>query len=83
MKTVLLLMVQFEKTVIPLEEICEDYFGCQKHTAIQKAKSGNLPVPAFKCSDSQKSTWMVHIEDLANMVDLQREQAHKDWLGAR
>ena len=80
MKTSLLLMAQFEKPVVKLEDICEEYFSCKRHTAISKAKAGTLPVPAFRCG-SNKGVWMVHITDLAIMIDKQREEAKKDWLG--
>ncbi|MEH6630198.1 MAG: pyocin activator PrtN family protein [Halopseudomonas aestusnigri] len=81
MKTSFYLLAQFEKPIIPLEDISEEYFGCSRSTAIQKAKSGTLPVPAFQCGQSQKSTWMVHINDLATMIDQQREAAKEDWVG--
>jgi hypothetical protein len=81
MKTSLLLMAQFEKPVVPLEQICKEYFSCSRHTAFVKAKAGTLPVPAFRCG-SNKGTWMIHISDLAVMIDSQREQARKDWVGA-
>jgi len=79
MNTQLLLLVHYGKVAIPLSEICEEYFGCAIHTAVIKAKASNLAVPAFKVSKSQKSTWMVHIADLAIMIDRQRELALLDW----
>lgn len=82
MKTVLLLMAQYEAATVPLEDICQQYFGCARHTAIQKAKAGTLPVPAFQMGASQKSTWVVHISDLAALIDKQRQQANDEWLGA-
>ncbi|EGG92990.1 hypothetical protein IMCC1989_1943 [gamma proteobacterium IMCC1989] len=82
MKTEFLLMAQFEKAVVPLEDICAEYFGCARHTAKQKAKAGTLPVPAFQCSTSQKAPWMVHVVDLAKWVDKQRELAKEDWVGS-
>jgi len=38
MKTSLLLMAQFEKPIVRLDDICEEYFSCKRHTAIGKAK---------------------------------------------
>ena len=78
MNTQLLLLAQYEKAIIPLENICEEVFGCARHTAITKAKSGNLPIPAFQLNDSQKSTWMIHINDLAKLIDEKRLEASKD-----
>jgi len=79
MKTSLLLMAQYEKTAIPLEEICETYFACSRHTAIQKAKSASLPIPAFQVGTGQKSPWFVHVDDLAKLIDKQRLEARAEW----
>lgn len=46
-KTEMLLFVKYETPTIPLEVICEEYFGCAKGTAKLKAKAGSLPIPAF------------------------------------
>jgi len=80
-KTELLLLMKFEAPTIPLEKVCEDYFGCSKGTAKQKAKSGTLPVPAFRLGTSQKLPWMVSVSDLANYIDESRQQALNEWVG--
>jgi hypothetical protein len=82
MKTEFLLLAQFEKPVVALEDICEEYFACKRHTAIQKAKAGTLDVNAFQLGESNKSPWMVHISDLAAMIDKRRDKAKRDWIGA-
>lgn len=82
MKTAMLLMAQYEKTTLALEDICETYFACARHTALQRAKAGTLPVPAFQLGNSQKSPWFVHIDDLAKLIDQQRAEAKKDWVHA-
>lgn len=79
MNTALLLMAQYEKTAIPLEDICETYFACSRHTAIQKAKASTLPVPAFQIGSGQKAPWFVHVDDLAKLIDKQRGEAREDW----
>jgi len=79
MKTALLLMAQYEKTAIPLEDICQEYFSCSRHTAIQKAKASTLPVPAFQMGISQKSPWFVHVDDLAKLIDKRRGEAKEEW----
>jgi hypothetical protein len=82
MKTAFALMAQHEKAVLPLDDICEEYFGCKKKTAEGKALAGSLPVAAFRIG-TQKGRWMVHVTDLAEMIDKQREEAKKDWIGAK
>jgi len=79
MKTVMLLMAQYEKPVIPLKEICTEYFGLAPATAAQKAVSATLPIPSIRLGNSQKSPWMVHIEDLAEFIDDKRREATEDW----
>ena len=81
MKTVFMLLAQYEKPIVKLEDICEEYFSCSRHTAFQKAKAGTLPVPAFRCGDSNKATWLVHITDLAALIDKHRAAAKTDWIG--
>ena len=81
MNTAFMLLAQFEKPVVNLDDICVEYFGCKSHTAKQKALAGTLPVPAFRCG-SNKTTWLIHVTDLAVMIDKQREAAKEDWIGA-
>lgn len=45
-KTVYLLFAQHEKAVLPLEDICEEYFDMNRKTAYQHAATQSLPVPA-------------------------------------
>lgn len=79
MNTALLLMAQYGKTSIPLEEICELYFACSRQTAIHKAKAFKLPIPAFQIGIGQKAPWFVHVTDLAGLIDQQRESAKEEW----
>lgn len=78
MNTALMLMAQYEQTTLKLEDICKDYFGCSRHTAIQKAKACTLPVPAFQLGDSNKHTWFVHVKDLADLIDKRRAEAAEE-----
>jgi len=72
-------MAQYEKTTILLEEICVEYFGCSRHTAIQKAKAASLPVPAFQVGSGQKAPWFIHVTDLAELIDQKRKEAKEDF----
>ena len=80
-KTEILLLMKYETPIIPLEKICEDYFGCSKGTAKNKAKAGTLPIPAFRLSPSQKAPWMVHTKDLASFIEKRHEEAKNEWVG--
>lgn len=65
-----LLLIQFSNRVIILiEEIAELYLGVSVNTAKRKAKIGELPFPVFKMSQSAKSPYVVHIDDLAKYIE--------------
>ena len=80
-KTEIMLLMKYESPIIPLERICESYFGCSKNTAKQKAKSGTLPVPAFRLGSSQKLPWMINVQDLAQFIEQSRNEAKSEWVG--
>ncbi len=80
MNTAFLLMAQFNKAVIPITDICDEYFGLSASVAIRYAKSGKLPIPAFRAGQSNKSTWMINVTDLAEYLDQLRDQAKKDHI---
>jgi predicted site-specific integrase-resolvase len=78
MNTAFLLMAQFNKAVIPIDDICEEFFGLSKGVAKNYAKAGKLPIPAFRTGKSNKSIWMINVTDLAEYLDKLRDQAKKD-----
>lgn len=78
----LMLLMRFESPVIPLEKVCDEFFGCSRNTAKQRAKSGTLPVPAFRLGKSQKLPWMIKIQDLANFIEQSSSMAKKEWIGS-
>lgn len=79
MNTAFLLMAQYERTALPLNEISEEYFGLSPEEANRRAKLNRLPVPTFQLVQSQKSPRLVHIEDLAKHIDTQRSEARTSW----
>lgn len=58
---------------VKLEDITEHYFGISPRTAQARATAGKLPVPAFRVN--QKSPYLVHLVDLAQYIDDQRQTA--------
>ena len=69
MKTVFLLMAEFETPTIPLELVREKYFGLKsKAEADRKASSHKLPIAAFKAG-GQRSPYLIHVQDLAEFID--------------
>lgn len=71
MKTVFMLLAQYEKPVVKLSEICDEYFGLSPQTAKLRANAGRLPVKAFRAT--QKAEYLVHIADLAQYIDEVRQ----------
>ena len=78
MNTVFLLMAQHGKAVLPLAEVCKEYFALSSAVAERYAKAGRLPVPAYKAGASAKAPWLVNITDLAAFLDEQRNKALSD-----
>ncbi|XYQ56785.1 pyocin activator PrtN family protein [Pectobacterium carotovorum] len=74
MNTIFLLMAEFNSATVPLSDISEKYFGLKPATAEKKALIGEFPIPTFRAADSQKAPRMVHIQDLADHLDQQREK---------
>ena len=79
MKTVFLLMAEFETATIPLVTVAERYLQMSERKAKSLACTQGLPFPVLRGSDSQKSGWFVHVEDLAQYLEAQREKAQSQW----
>lgn len=76
--TLFTLMAEFETGNVPLEDICEKYFGLSIAQANRRADICRLPVPTFRCG-TQKSKRLVSVIDLAKYIDQQREKAAAEW----
>ena len=72
------LLAEFGESEIPLDRVCEKYFGLSIPKAKRRACLQQLPVPVYR-TGSQKSPWLVSAIDLANHIDKQRSQAAKTW----
>lgn len=80
MNTVWLLMARFEKPSVPLDQVCEEFFGMKEKQARMLASAQSLPVPAFKLRDSEKARWFIDVRDLAEHIDKQRQAAKDNFL---
>lgn len=79
MNTLFLLMYEFNSVHVPLETVAEKYLRLNRKDAMHRANSGQLPFPTFRATNSQKSTIMVDVRDLADWLDHSRERAKSDW----
>lgn len=78
--TAFLLMAQYGgKAVIPVEEICRDYFShLDVRKFLRKVGSGEIEIPLVRMEQSQKSAKGVHLQDLANYLDERRAAAVRE-----
>jgi len=79
-KTIFLLIAQYDsRSVIPVAEICQDYFThLTPAKFIRKVTAGQIELPLVSMEDSQKSMHGVHLTDLAAYIDKRREQALRE-----
>lgn len=79
MNTAFALLARYESPAVKLDDICEEFFGLDKEKAYAKANLNELPVPTFRARDSQKAPRMVHVDDLARLLDQRRVEARQEW----
>ncbi|WP_281978556.1 pyocin activator PrtN family protein [Pseudorhizobium flavum] len=75
----LLLAEHGGRTLIPLEEVCKQYFShLTQEKLLRKVSRGELDLPVVRVEASQKCQKGVHILDLAEYLDSRREAAKKE-----
>ncbi|WP_460112049.1 pyocin activator PrtN family protein [Pseudomonas sp. H3_D04] len=88
MNTIFLLMAQYDgQVIVPLDRVCADYFT---HLTPEKLKmkvaAGQIDLVIVPIEQSQKSARGVHVNDLADYLDIQRDKAkteHDRLMGRR
>ncbi|OKP31319.1 pyocin activator PrtN family protein [Serratia fonticola] len=75
MNTMFLLMAEFGTTTIKLSDMSERFLGMSPAQAEKKAAAGELPIVSFRVGNSQKAPRLVHIQDLAEYIDQQINDA--------
>lgn len=80
MNTAFLLMAQYDgQAVIPIELVCRDYFRhLTPEKLVRKVTAGEIALPLLRLEKSQKCAKGVHLQDLADYLDRQRELALKE-----
>lgn len=79
MKTIWLLASQFEgRATLPLGEISEEYLGLTVREANRRAESGELKLATFRLRDSKRAPRIVHLQDLANLIDEMAQEARAE-----
>jgi hypothetical protein len=81
LNTAFLLMAQYNgKAIIPLEDVCRDYFSHLTPTImLRKIGAGEIALPVVRIDvKSQKSAKGIHLQDLANYLDQGRAAAVRE-----
>lgn len=73
-------MAQFgARAVIPIDEVRREYFShLELDKRLRKISSGEIALPVMRIERSVKAARGVYVQDLANYIDAQREQAGKE-----
>lgn len=81
LNTAFLLMAQYGgKAIIPVEEVCRDYFShLDPAKFIRKVGAGEIEIPMVRMENSQKCAKGIHLQDLADYLDARREAALKEY----
>lgn len=83
MNRVFLLMAQFDRADVPLEEVIAKYFPhLSEREWKRRALMRDFPFPVFRSERSQKAPWMVNVSELATYLDAAEAEAKKDWKAA-
>ena len=79
-KTTFMLMAQYDgKVVIPLDELCRDYFAHLTPTKfVEKVRAGEIKLPLVRLERSQKSAKGVPLTDFAAYLEQQISAARED-----
>jgi hypothetical protein len=80
LNTAFVLMAQYNgKAVIPVEDVCRDYFShLEIGQFVRKVNGGEIKIPLVRIERSQKCAKGVHIQDLADYLDLRRSEAERE-----
>ncbi|UWU70563.1 pyocin activator PrtN family protein [Bradyrhizobium sp. NC92] len=68
-----------DKAIIPIEDVCRDYFSHLNPTKlVQKISAGEIAIPLVRMEASQKCAKGIHLLDLAKYLDARVEVARKE-----
>lgn len=78
--TAFMLMMQYGgKPVVPVEDVCRDYFAhLTPAKFLRKVSDGEIAIPVVRAETSQKCQKGIYLQDLADYLDARREAALKE-----
>lgn len=69
----------YGQAVIPVSQVCADYMHLTVEKFKLKCMSGEIDIPIVRLgANSQKAALGIHLSDLADYIDKQREKALKE-----
>lgn len=80
LNTAFLLLAQYNgKAVIPLADVCRDFFGHLEPGHFgRKIDAGEIKLPMVRIEASAKSARGIHLQDLADYIDTRRLAAIRE-----
>lgn len=72
------LIAEFGTREIPLESVCERYFGMGVKTAQNAILAGTFPIPTYRVG-GKKAPLLVRADDLARLLDDRYAEARERW----
>ena len=74
------LFMKYRSMTIELMTIVADYYPhLSKAEALRKANNQEFPFSVFKIDQSKRAPFLVHIKDLADILDCKYSEASKDF----
>ena len=79
MNTNFALLARFETSTLPLDLVCDEFFGISVKTAKQKIKAQDFPVPTFRLIDSERAPLFIKVDDLSSHIDKCYQDSKVTW----
>jgi hypothetical protein len=74
------LFIKYRSMTVELMIIVADYYPhLSKAEALRKANSQEFPFSVFKIDQSKRAPFLVHVKDLADILDKKYSEASKDY----
>lgn len=74
------LFMKYRSMAVELMDIVADYYPhLSKAEALRKANKQEFPFSVFKIDQSKRAPFLVHVKDLADILDNQYSEASKDF----
>lgn len=80
LKTIDYLFIKYRSMTVELMTIVTDYYPhLSKAEALRKANNQDYPFSVFKIDQSKRAPFLVHVKDLADVLDKKYSEASKDY----